>query len=371
MAARKNDLAQIELIEAVLGSARHEIDRAKGVIKHVKVLGKNSPNKHGRKDCEGTEYSDAALNKSLGLYEGRKAYIDHPKNRNAKAERSMRDLAGTFRNCTLESDGVYADFHFPPTSANGILVADWAEHDPTAFGLSHNAVGTGRVKGKKQVIESIDHVRSVDIVCDPATTRGLFESKEKPMAIKTIREAIEELGLTKEAKTLLEMEGIGDMPADGTAEGDTPESHLANAIGAFVKSDIDAATKKKKINKILAILDEVEATEPETEPEETPAVESIEAVQTLQSEVKALRDKDQVRDLCESNEVRLTPLQFEACMSLSTEPKRKAFILEAKQAKIVVKPKSGPRSNSATSLLESKGNAPAKDKAEFLSLITG
>lgn len=404
MATRSKSLKskQIELCEAVIDGKAHEVDRERGIISRVKVLGKESPNKHGRKDCEGTEYSDAALTTAAKLYEGRKSYIDHPANRNAKAERSFRDLAGTFKNCTAEPDGVYADFHFPPKSANGLMVADWAEHDPTAFGLSHNALGTGRMKGKKQIIESIDSVRSVDVVCDPATTRGLYESRENAMAGKTLLEALEEIGISaRAAKPLLEMDGFdgGDAPMATAAPAVTDPAdedagtHLARAVTAFMSDDtIDAAKKKKKINQILAILDDSTETAVTPDPEEKAGDDGVEGTaddskgikkdsameskETLESRLEKLQKKDDVRTLCESKEFSFqpTPIQFTALLALA-EADRKVFITEAKAALKAAPTTSakGPRSVSSTSLLESKGNTtgPAKDSKEFLKRVYG
>lgn len=400
MAIRPKSLRRIELCEAVIDGKAHAVDRERGIISRVKVLGKESPNRHGRKDCEGTEYSDAALTTAAKLYEGRKSYIDHPANRNAKAERSFRDLAGTFKNCTAEADGVYADFHFPPKSANGQMVADWAEHDPTAFGLSHNALGTGRMKGKKQIIESIDSVRSVDVVCDPATTRGLYESRENAMAGKTILQILEELEIpARSAKWLLEMDGFdgGDAPAAIAAPAVTDPAdedagtHLARAVTAFMSDDtIDAAKKKKKINQILAILDDSTETAVTPDPEAAAGDDGVEGTdddkpkkedkmeskETLAAKLEKLQKKDDVRTLCESKEFNFhpTPIQFTALLALA-ETDRKIFITEAKAAsKAAPTSAKGLRSVSSASLLESKNGAtttPAKDTKEFVSRIYG
>jgi hypothetical protein len=365
----------ITLVETVTGTTSHQVDRENGIIHRVKLLGKMSPNRHGRKGCEGTEYSDEAMDKACSLYEGRKAYIDHPANRNAKSERSMRDLAGTYRNVTRESDGVYADLHYPPTNSNGQMIADWAEHDPSAFGLSHNAVGTGRMRGKKQVIESIDHVRSVDVVCDPATTRGLFESRER--AMKTIRESIEELGLTKQAKVLLEMDDMADAtmdappppPPDGGSE--DAATHIGRAVLAILNDEsLDASAKKKKVLAALKLMDDA----PE-EPATLPEPDGDEPADTVESrnELDQLRREKAARNLCESLKfTAATEVQIEAIAGLRDEKKRKDLIESFKASTPISQQRKGPRSSSSTSLLESKGsNAPAKDKASFLAAITG
>jgi hypothetical protein len=52
-----------------------------------------------------------------------------------------------------------------------------AERFPTTFGLSHAAAGDEERKGNRNVVTRISEVFSVDIVSDPATCSGLFESE--------------------------------------------------------------------------------------------------------------------------------------------------------------------------------------------------
>ena len=58
-----------------------------------------------------------------------------------------------------------------------------AEHAAENVGFSHN-VEAGGPRDDRVVVEAITRVQSVDLVADPATTRGLFESAaaKKPAA---------------------------------------------------------------------------------------------------------------------------------------------------------------------------------------------
>ena len=51
-----------------------------------------------------------------------------------------------------------------------------AEHAPENVGFSHNVEARVGRRGDRVVVEAIIRVQSVDLVADPATTRGLFES---------------------------------------------------------------------------------------------------------------------------------------------------------------------------------------------------
>ncbi len=54
-----------------------------------------------------------------------------------------------------------------------------AQHAPENVGLSHNVLAHTSRQGEQLFVESIEHVQSVDLVADPATTNGLFEHAEK------------------------------------------------------------------------------------------------------------------------------------------------------------------------------------------------
>lgn len=146
------------------------IDRENGIIKGVKVIGFESLN--------GRLYPPELLKKSVHLYEGAKVYVDHV---DEKTGRKYRDGFGCLKNARfVEDKGIFADHHFNPKheTANQYL---WdAENSPNSLGFSHIAALRFAKKldaqGRK-VVEEIGQVLSVDLVAEPATTKGLFESK--------------------------------------------------------------------------------------------------------------------------------------------------------------------------------------------------
>ena len=110
------------------------------------------------------------------MYEGKKVYVDHPTRETMQDDRKFADWAGIIKNPRYEGGAVYGDIHLRQKSRHYDELIEAAEKFHGAFGLSHVADGESRMQGGTEVIESITDVFSVDIVTDPATTAGLFES---------------------------------------------------------------------------------------------------------------------------------------------------------------------------------------------------
>ena len=145
------------------------VDRQRGVIRGVKILGLHSRN--------GRTYLPEALQQAARLYEGAKVNVNHPKG-SPTGPRDYQDRIGTIRQVVARSDqGLFADFHFNPKHALAEQLAWDAEHAPENVGFSHNVEARTARRGDQVVVEAITRVASVDLVADPATTRGLFESQ--------------------------------------------------------------------------------------------------------------------------------------------------------------------------------------------------
>ena len=145
------------------------VDRRAGVIRGVKILGLESRN--------GRTYLPEALAQAAGLYEDVKVNVNHPKG-NPGGPRDYRDRIGVIRKVTVRTgEGLFADFHFNPKHSLAEQLAWDAEHAPENVGFSHNVHAQTRRQGERVVVEAITRVQSVDLVADPASTRGLFESE--------------------------------------------------------------------------------------------------------------------------------------------------------------------------------------------------
>ena len=137
-----------------------------GVIRGVKILGPQSQN--------GRSYSPEAISKAAPLYEGAKVNVNHPRERR-DAPRDYQDRIGQLANVRIGEHGLFADLRFNPKHALAEQLVWDANNAPESVGLSHNIVARVRGREGNQVVEAITTVRSVDLVADPATTRGLFE----------------------------------------------------------------------------------------------------------------------------------------------------------------------------------------------------
>lgn len=251
----------------------HVVDRAAGVIKGVKVLGRRSEN--------GREYTPECLNKAVRMYEGVSVRINHPDDPDEM--RASEDVFGQLRNVRLADDGMYADLHYLKSHPMARRVCEAAERMPRLFGLSHNAQGDGDENARGVfVVREIVEVRSVDVVADPATTRGLFEGRRpvKRVSIaKFMRRAgrfLESARRKKLKEFLLEAEGDAldpsaemdavAMPAE-PGPGDA-ESALDGAFKAAIKAvvdddSLDMAAKLARMKELMKAHESVLAPEAE------------------------------------------------------------------------------------------------------------
>ena len=143
------------------------VDVERGVVRGVKLLGLTSRN--------GRSYREAALAEAAGLYEGAKVNVNHPK-AGPLAPRDYQDRLGAIRGVKFrDGEGLFGDLHFNPKHALAEQLAWDAQHAPEQVGLSHNVLARTSRDGESTVVEAITKVESVDLVADPATTRGLFE----------------------------------------------------------------------------------------------------------------------------------------------------------------------------------------------------
>ncbi len=149
-------------------NADSQIDRSAGVIRNVKILGLTSRNHR--------VYPEATLREAIPLYENARVNLNHPDGNPAES-RKYQDRFGLIKNVRLLSgEGLFGDFHFNPKHALAEQLLWDAENSPENVGFSHNVQAILKNQDGEQVVEKIVLVRSVDLVADPATTSGLFES---------------------------------------------------------------------------------------------------------------------------------------------------------------------------------------------------
>lgn len=179
--------------------ANQRVDREQGILFGVKLLGENSRN--------GRRYKAEAMKKAVGLYEDTKMHLNHPGRKDLGEDRRFETWGGVFKNARyVEGKGIFADAHLLKSGEYFEGIIEAAEKFPNAVGFSHVADGESKLEGDTEIIESIREVFSVDLVTDPATTAGFFEStmkKNKKITVKQVAESLPEGNTTR--KVLMEI----------------------------------------------------------------------------------------------------------------------------------------------------------------------
>lgn len=156
--------------QSVFEFESHLADTA--VIKGVKLLGLRSKNRRN--------YDTPGVRRTAPeLLSGAHVYIDHPND--PAAPRSYRDKFGVVENYRyVANKGHFGDLKYNPKHPLADQFLWDVQNNPTGLGMSINA----RFKPGKTdpngdvVVEQLEAVRSVDIVCKPGTAQGIFESDQ-------------------------------------------------------------------------------------------------------------------------------------------------------------------------------------------------
>lgn len=232
------------------------------VITDVKVLGSTSKNK--------TIYSTATRQNALKLFEGIKVNIDHVE-KNKKVGLSSR--FGKLVNVRNTEDGIRGDLHFVKSHPLANFVLECADNMPELLGLSINGEG-GQIKDKDGniMVESIDKLYSVDLVANPASTKGLKEEEDGEETLsseeelwsgckRAIMALLDEEGTpeekSKKIKELLKnhdkMYGDPKEQEDG-GESAQEESHkqLVNEL-KVLREEIDTLKKKSLVRNPISV----------------------------------------------------------------------------------------------------------------------
>lgn len=225
MTTRTEELNEVSYCEGA------EPDPAASVLRRVKVLGFDSINRR--------RYTREAAEAAVGLYEGAKVNTDHPVGPPGNT-RGVRERFGWLENVRVEPDGLWADLHYNPRHSFADEFGWWASNKPDCVGLSHNAVGQGHDEGGVFVVEKVVVVRSVDLVADPATTRGLHESVQPAgakMKLKAFFESAEWRGkraarVRRRIKRLFEA-GYMDPDAEVSPPAEGPPDHMTALRDGF------------------------------------------------------------------------------------------------------------------------------------------
>lgn len=122
-------------------------------------------------------YTTEALDSAPSLFEGRKAYLDHPTATETtdRPERSLRDLVGHYENVAREPDGVWGELVPRPHMAE--LVASLASNNDLDVSIRAMAeAAPGEVDGRSGlIIRRLTDARSVDLVTEAGAGGRVYE----------------------------------------------------------------------------------------------------------------------------------------------------------------------------------------------------
>ena len=156
-------IEQLDLSEAVLFTAEKRIENV------VLIRAGMSANRRF--------YSESVLETAAPVFNGIRAYANHPRGTDKKEGRSVRDLSGWYENVRYENGALKATRGFFDTEAGrdtwAIAEAIISGRAPKGIaGLSINAAGTGQMDkfddGEALRVEAITMAFSVDDVDSPA-----------------------------------------------------------------------------------------------------------------------------------------------------------------------------------------------------------
>lgn len=351
-------MASKRLAERTFADANPRVDEEAGMLFGVKLLGEKSENNR----LYGKEVREAALSK----YKGLKVYVDDGDFHQAGNSKpgSMQLWAGTVKEAYNRADGIYGDVKLRKKSSfyEGILEAANDEDFSRNLGCSHVADGDVRMEGDVEIVESLNEVFNVALVMEPATTAGMWESKdmanENKRQTKTVKQILEGEHKTKWAKLLKEQVDAGmvdagmavEMPAEEADPAAEVEAALEKAAIAVLRKmfsgDLEEAAAMSEIKKILGMKEEVVQDEGGSETPDTPATESVKA----DAELGRLREQvakltNQTTQLSkESAELKAKNLLLESGRE-ATQPRIKALAAAAegdRQALLESWPKQQP-----------------------------
>lgn len=323
----------MEILESVIFESIPEdrIDEENGVIQGVRVLGAISRNNR--------RYTEQAMREAVGLYEGRGVKLDHPDRDRPNKDRSVLEGFGELRSVRYDprEQAIYADHHFPKKHRFAEAYLDNCKRFPKQLGFSHNAEGEFKMSNGTQIVEAINDVYSVDLVDSPATNKGIFESEDKSVKKKTIKEVLEDSSESTLGTRAVLLEGLanGNIQAEievDLVESETPDESITQALRAGILSIFEQEQDADKIATCLVAL----LGEP-------PSPGDTDTIESLQRQLDDMVAENDVRRLLESSHVSVDDDLVEALKPLNKN-QRQALIARIERQATTPRPTRPARS---------------------------
>ncbi len=143
-----------------------------GVLKNVKLLGLRSKNRR-------TYDTDGVRRTAASKLTGARIFLDHPDEPNKT--RRYSDSFGAVESVEYRSgQGWFGTIKYNPEHPLAKKFAWDVRNVPKTFGMSINAVAKfgSRNSDGDVVVESLEEIRSVDVVTRPGTAEGIFEEED-------------------------------------------------------------------------------------------------------------------------------------------------------------------------------------------------
>ena len=336
------------------------------VIRGVLLCGTTSANRRRYK----VESFGAAGKKK---YEGKPIFIDHGDGRKS---RSFRDKLAWVENESRDSSGrPVGDVGVNPKHDQAEPFLWLAENRPDQCGMSHVAhcKTVTSADGWEEVTEIVD-VESVDVVVDPATTKGLYEHRRRTVAltVKALCEALVKHPKIKSSavaplKKLAEMDGMDGLdsgmdaaPADDAEPGDGVKDAFCSAIQSVVDKALDGEMEAKEalrqIKELIASHERVKGGKAAPAEEEEPAEE--------ESTKRCKLAADPYAILAEGEKAgyRPTAVEAKALATMTAEERAVWFTEQAAKGKPGQNPSAATRRPGAGSA----GNTPANQTTKTI-----
>lgn len=352
--------------------ADDRVDEANHTVKHVKICGLDSVN--------GRDYRKPVMQKAAAIYEGVPVGVGHVKDATENRNGSYGDFNGFITRPVAEADGFYGDHVYNPNHPSTPQYLWDVRNNPKNLGMSQHAdITTTRGPSGRQVVESIDAVHSVDIVNRPATTSGIFESKEQTMQVK-LKQIIESADANSRSVLEEMMGGVGmsednmvEMPEGADADRQMKSAFRSMVMAAFDDDSLDSKATAAKIKTILSAYDKIKGGDgaaaatgsesnatKESKESADPAKEAADKIAALEAENAKLKLGEEIRILAEESQVKLSAAELKACSALESKEDRAEFVkgIAARGGAVVTSTKPATSSSKVTEA--AGGNAPAK-----------
>ncbi len=187
----------------------------KMILPSVKICGLKSKNNR--------EYPLHVLQEAMVLYENHPVYIDHNLN---SGNRKYVERVGHINKIEVKEDGLYGTLNINPH--HDLAESLWYDFNNNTKKIGISQVVDAEMVGNK--VTRINHLRSLDIVNDPATTYSLKEEVDEVAKLRASLEEIKkELAEHKESNNqlLTEIENVkaisGKRPVAIAPTGELPK----------------------------------------------------------------------------------------------------------------------------------------------------